>query len=50
MDIGLEGLCTGLVGVEGVDGTSKAVAVDVVSEGLKDMILLASEMDPTGVF
>lgn len=50
IDIGLEGVWEALLGVEGIEDTSKAVVVEVVSDGLKDVILLASEIDPVGVF
>jgi hypothetical protein len=51
MEIGLEGVnlvcCESLGGVDGGDAApSVIVAVDVVSDGLKEMILLVSEKVP----
>jgi hypothetical protein len=47
MDIGLDGVtlvsCEDLGGVEGLDDGSTRVEVDVISEGLKEVILRESE-------
>lgn len=47
MDIGFDGVscdsCNIFDGVDGLDGTSMTVGVDVVSDGLRDVILFVSE-------
>lgn len=47
MEIGLDGVsrvsCAGFGGVDGLDGTSTLVGIDVASEGLKDVMLFVSE-------
>lgn len=49
MEIGLAGVWDDLAGVEGVGNTSKTDVVDAVSDGLKEVMLLVSEIDPAGV-
>lgn len=49
IEIGLAGVWEDLAGVEDVESTSKTDVVDAVSDGLKEVMLLASETDPAGV-
>jgi hypothetical protein len=49
IEIGLAGVWEYLAGVDDVESTSKTDVVDAVSDGLKEVMLLASETDPAGV-
>lgn len=49
MEIGLAGVWEGLEGVEDGESTPRTDVVDAVSDGLKEAMLLASEIDAAGV-
>lgn len=49
MEIGLAGVWEGLADVEDGESTSRTDVVDAVSDGLKELMLLASEIDAAGV-